>query len=100
MHGVSHPTPDLLVGPAPRLALDVVGTGPLVLFVHGIGGNRTNWRAQLPAFAEAYTATSLDVRGYGASADCDGPRFYEDLGHDIARVLDHFGVRQAHLVGL
>jgi len=36
---------------APRIAADCLGTGDVVLFLHGIGGNRTNWRDQLPAFA-------------------------------------------------
>ena len=35
---------------APALALDLAGdgSGGLVLFMHGIGGNRSNWRRQLP----------------------------------------------------
>ncbi|MBL0421852.1 alpha/beta hydrolase [Ramlibacter sp. AW1] len=91
---------ELRIPPAPRLALDVSGAGPLVLFVHGIGGNRGNWRAQLPAFADAYTAAAMDVRGYGDSDDWDGPLVYADLAHDIARVMDRFHVQRAHLVGL
>ena len=29
----------------PRIAVDRLGQGPLVVFLHGIGGNRTNWHA-------------------------------------------------------
>lgn len=94
------PSPTRYISGAPRLAADVAGQGPLILFLHGIGGNRTNWRAQLPAFSDAYTAVALDTRGYGGSDDWDGPLVYEVLGHDIARVLDDFGQREAHLVGL
>ena len=94
------PSPDLYVPGSPRLAANVQGSGPLVLFIHGIGGNRTNWQAQLPDFADAYTAAALDVRGYGDSDDWNGPLVYEDLGHDLARVLNHFQARQAHIVGL
>ena len=39
------------VGPAPRIALTVHGSGPLVVFLHGIGGNRHHWNEQLPVFA-------------------------------------------------
>ena len=55
------------IGPSPRLAVDVMGTGPLLLFLHGIGGNRSNWREQLPAFAPHFTAVAWDARGYGGS---------------------------------
>jgi len=89
-----------LIGPAPRLAVERVGDGPLVVFLHGIGGNRTNWRDQLDAFAAHFTAAAWDARGYGASEDYAGPLAFDDFAGDLRRVLDHYGVRRAHLVGL
>ncbi len=88
------------VGGAPRIAVDHAGRGPLVLFMHGIGGNRTNWHDQLPTFAERFHAASWDARGYGASDDYEGPLDFADFARDVARVLDHFNARKAHLVGL
>jgi len=35
-------TTDYVPG-TPRIAVDHLGAGPLVVFMHGIGGNRTNW---------------------------------------------------------
>ena len=85
----------------PALAYDSAGSGAVVLFLHGIGGNRTNWREQLPAFAAAgYHAVAWDARGYGDSQDYDGPLEFPDFSNDLARLLDHLQVRQAHLVGL
>lgn len=84
----------------PRLAVDWQGSGPLVVFLHGIGGNRTNWHDQLPAFAPYCTAVAWDARGYGLSDDYDGPLDPIDFAHDLIRVLDHYGAPQAHLVGL
>ena len=49
--------PTVRIGPAPYLALDVAGEGELLLFLHGIGGNRTVWADQLPAFAPFFTAS-------------------------------------------
>lgn len=93
-------TTAFIPGP-PRLAYDAVGQGPLVVFLHGIGGNRSNWQDQLPALAAAgYRAVSWDARGYGLSDDYEGPLHFEDFSHDLARALDHFGVARAHLVGL
>src|SRR5665213_2238746 len=90
---------DIIPGP-PRIAVDHVGAGELVIFLHGIGGNRTNWHDQLPAFAEYFHAISWDARGYGKSDDYDGPLDFGDFAADLARVLDYFGAARAHLVGL
>jgi len=89
-----------LIGPAPRIAVEHMGTGPLLVFLHGIGGNRTNWRDQLPVFARRFHAVAWDGRGYGQSDDYDGPLSYDDFCRDLVRVLDHFKADKAHLVGL
>jgi 3-oxoadipate enol-lactonase len=86
--------------PSPHIAVDRQGNGPLVIFLHGIGGNRTNWRDQLPAFAPHYTAVAWDARGYGDSEAPDQPWHFADYSADLLRVIDHFGAAQAHLVGL
>ena len=84
----------------PKLAYDHRGNGEAVLFLHGIGGNRTNWRDQLPVFAADHHAVAWDARGYGLSDDYDGPLDFGDFAHDIVRLLDHLGVDSAHIVGL
>ncbi len=86
----------------PSLAFDLAGDGrgELVLFMHGIGGNRSNWRTQLPSFAERFSCVAWDARGYGDSDDYDGPLAFDDFVADVLRVLDHFGVAKGHLLGL
>ncbi len=90
---------DFLPG-QPRIAYDHQGAGPVVLFLHGIGGNRTNWHDQLPAFADRFHAVAWDARGYGLSDDYSGPLAFADFSDDLARLLDHLGVEAAHIVGL
>jgi 3-oxoadipate enol-lactonase len=90
----------ILIEPRPRIAVDVQGDGPLLIFLHGIGGNRSNWRDQLPVFAAAFTAIAWDARGYGASDDDEGPLDFADFSADLLRVLDHFRAERAHLCGL
>jgi 3-oxoadipate enol-lactonase len=92
-------TTDIIPG-APRIEVDHTGAGPLLIFLHGIGGNRTNWHDQLAEFAAHFHAVAWDARGYGASDDYDGPLDFGDFAVDLARVLDHFGAARAHLVGL
>ncbi len=70
------------------------------MFLHGIGGNRTNWRAQLAYFGRAYRAVAWDARGYGDSDDYDGPFEFAQVSDDLRRLLDALAVEQAHLVGL
>jgi len=94
------PSPTFRIPPTPHLAVDVEGEGPLLIFMHGIGGNRTNWRAQLPAFAPHFKAVAWDARGYGASDDYDGPLAFDDFVVDLKRVIEWFGEPRAHLVGL
>ena len=88
------------IGPAPFIAVDYMGTGPLVIFLHGIGGDRSTWAYQLTAFAEAgYCAVAWDARGYGESDDYHGPLSFTDIADDLARVIDAFAVDKAHIVG-
>jgi 3-oxoadipate enol-lactonase len=88
------------IGPAPFIAVDHAGSGELLVFLHGIGGNRRNWQDNLPEFAKHWHAVAWDARGYGESDDYDGPLDFADFSRDLARVLDHFHAAQAHLVGL
>ena len=84
----------------PRLALDRAGSGSLVFFLHGIGGNRTNWTAQLEALGDSFHAVAWDARGYGDSDDYEGPLDFGDFARDALRVLDRFEAGKAHFVGL
>ena len=89
------------IGPAPRLAVSFAGHGPLVLFLHGIRGNRRNWFGQIEAFAAAgFTAAAWDARGYGESDDYAGGLQFDHLAVDVLRVVEHFSAQKIHLVGL
>lgn len=84
----------------PRLALDEAGDGPLLLFLHGVGGRRGNWRRQVEHFGRRCHAVAVDARGYGDSGDVDGPRAFTDFADDVVRVMDALGADRAHLCGL
>src|SRR6185437_7477566 len=89
-----------LVGASPRICFDHVGRGELVIFLHGIGGNRTNWHDQLLAFSPHFHAVACDCRGYGGSDDYEGPLEFSSFADDVVRVMRYFGVDNAHIVGL
>ncbi|MFN3937345.1 MAG: alpha/beta fold hydrolase [Gemmobacter sp.] len=86
----------------PRLALTLTpeAEGPLVLFLHGIGGGRDNWQPQLAALSGRHRAAALDLRGYGGSTLGFGPSTVDLYCEDILRVADHLGADRLVLVGL
>ncbi len=84
----------------PRIALERAGAGVPAIFLHGIGGNRTNWSEQLPVFGRHFHAIAWDARGYGDSDDYEGALDFGDFAADLTRVVDHFGAPRAHLIGL
>jgi 3-oxoadipate enol-lactonase len=90
----------VFVEPAPRLAVSVAGSGELVLFLHGIRGNRRNWAGQLEFFSQRFKAAAWDARGYGDSDDYDGPLQFEYFTGDVMRVAEHFKAAKLHLIGL
>jgi 3-oxoadipate enol-lactonase len=85
---------------SPGLAVDAAGAGELLLFLHGIGGNRTNWSRQLQRFGDSFLAVAWDARGYNGSEDYEGPLDFSDFARDILRVLKFYRRKRLHLVGL
>lgn len=86
----------------PRIAYAHCGDGAeSVLFLHGIGGNKTNWSEQLRYFSDlGYSAIAWDIRGYGDSDDYEGAFDFEEISADLIRLMDELGIEQAHFVGL
>ena len=81
-----------------RLAYEVAGAGPPLVFVHGFSLDRRMWAAQVDAFAGRCLVVRYDLRGFGES----GPATAEPYAHvdDLAALLDHLAIDRAHVVGL
>jgi pimeloyl-ACP methyl ester carboxylesterase len=87
----------------PRLAISItpdLGDDRLCLFLHGIGGGRTNWLAQLATVGTTMRAAALDLRGYGDSTLGPRPSTVDDYCADILRVAERLDARRLVLVGL
>src|SRR5690349_12147262 len=50
-----------------RVAYALVGRGPLIVLLHGLGGTADVWQPLLPTLAAAYTVLCPDLIGFGAS---------------------------------
>ena len=92
----------LLIDDLPRLAVSVTPAmdGPLVLFLHGIGGGRSNWAAQLGVVGHTWRAAALDLRGYGDSTLGPTQSTIDEYCADILRVRAVLGADKLVLVGL
>ena len=83
-----------------RLHVAELGSGPLVVLLHGFPEFWWSWRHQMLALAEGgYRAVAPDLRGYGASDK--PPRGYDalTLAADIAGLVRALGERDAIVVG-
>ena len=77
-----------------------LGTGPLVLLLHGFPQFWWAWHQQLIDLADAgYRAVAVDLRGYGASDK--PPRGYDSptLAADMAALVTSLGESDAMVVG-
>lgn len=96
------PTEERRIDDLPRLALTTAGVSgrALCLFLHGIGGNRHNWKIQVAVASGIMPAAAMDLRGYGDSTL--GPRqsTVDDYCDDIRRVMQVTGAERVVLVGL
>ncbi len=76
-----------------------VGDGPeTILYLHGIGGDRTSFDAQIGAFGPGFTHVAWDMPGYGDSAPLPDMTFGA-LADAALRVLNDLGTNAAHIVG-
>jgi len=76
-----------------------VGSGPVVVLLHGMGGNTANWAFQMPALAQKYRVIVPDMVGFGRS---DKPFINYRIGtyaDFLDKFLDELKVEKASLVG-
>ena len=72
----------------------------MIIFLHGIGGNKKNWTENLIFFSQKFLSVAWDTRGYGESEDYEGDLNFEDILDDLLTVFKHFNRNKAHIVGL
>lgn len=73
------------------IAVNISGSGPVILCVHGWPERSWSWRHQQDHFAgKGYTVAAMDVRGYGDSAKPKEISAYtlKALAADVAAVAD------------
>lgn len=80
---------------------DTGGSGPAVVFSHGLMMDHDMFAPQVAAFRDQYRCITWDERGHGETAGDElQPFSYYDSADDLAALLGHLGVEQAVLVGM
>jgi len=78
------------------------GAGAPVVLVHGFtGAIQCCWieNGIVEELARDHRVIALDLRGHGLSDKPRNPAAYDEIGEDVIRLLDHVGLRRAHVVG-
>lgn len=73
---------------------DIHGEGPPLLLIGGLGFGRWSWFKQVPAFSRHFRTITFDVRGERRLENG-----VADLVTDVVALLDHLGVKKAHVLG-
>ncbi|WP_292633222.1 alpha/beta fold hydrolase, partial [Mesorhizobium sp.] len=84
-----------------RIALNVreSGTGPLMLFFHGITSNSAVFAPLMAQLSARFTTVAVDQRGHGLSDKPESGYEANDYADDIASLIRAFGQGPAILVG-
>lgn len=80
--------------------LDGPAAAPVLVLSNSLGTTLDMWEPQVAAFAARFRVLRYDTRGHGDSTAGPGPYSIAQLGGDVVRLLDHLGVKRAHLCGL
>lgn len=86
----------------PRNACDLYyeshGSGPAIVFAHGLGGNHLSWWQQVPHFRERYTCVTFAHRGFAPSVEAPGGPGLSAFIDDLSALIDHLELPTVRLV--
>lgn len=91
-------TPGHLARPFGRLYYEVTGSGPPIVFAHGLGGNHLSWWQQVAHFGRTHRCITFSHRGFAPSDSIVGGPDPEDYADDLAALIAHLEVDRPVLV--
>jgi len=74
--------------PGASLYYEVHGSGPAIVFAHGLGGNHLSWWQQVAHFAPKYTCVTFAHRGFSPSTPVPGTEAPDAYADDLAALVD------------
>lgn len=82
-----------------RTAFFDAGTGPAIVFLHGLAGNATHWIHIAPHFADRFRVVGLDLPGCGETEEPRDGYSLHGYGEHVRALMDLLGIERATLVG-
>jgi pimeloyl-ACP methyl ester carboxylesterase len=89
---------DFLILDDAEIYYEIIGNGPPLIFIHGLGGNHLSWWQQIPFFVERFTCVTFSHRGFSLSKNHSnkyGARIFAD---DLSALIDHLQLKEVNLV--
>jgi len=77
----------------------VIGSGPPLVFAHGLGGNHLSWWQQVAHFARSHTCVIFAHRGFPPSSPVPGSTAPDAYADDLSALIEHLGLKDVTLVG-
>ena len=91
--------PKFLQRPDGNLAYDVVGDGPPLFLLTGLGGSRGYWANLVTMLAREFTLVLHDHMCTGQSEGQRSEHTVVALANDVLALMDHLGIEKAHFLG-
>lgn len=85
--------------PGCRVYYEATGSGPALVFAHGLGSNHLTWWQQVPHFAGRYTCVTFAHRGYQPGSPIPGGPDPREFAGDLAALLEQLQLADVRLVG-
>jgi pimeloyl-ACP methyl ester carboxylesterase len=82
-----------------RVAYQDVGTGEVLLLIHGMAGSSATWRAIIPELSKKYRVLAPDLLGHGESTKPRGDYSLGAFAASLRDLLDELGISRATVVG-
>ena len=97
--GTEWPSRVTSVPGASLLVRDTGGPGPVIVFLHGLGGHAMEWWPLVSHLQAQYRAVGVDQRGHGASTTRPDDLSRAAFVNDAVAVIESLGVGPVVLVG-
>jgi pimeloyl-ACP methyl ester carboxylesterase len=83
-----------------RLSVEVLGTGPDVIFIPGYASSREVWRAEAERLSSTRRVHMVQLAGFAGElwVHCDGP-FVQPVIDELARYIDEAGLQAPAVIG-
>lgn len=94
--------PRIITSSGSAVGYEAMGAGEAtpIVFLHGVGSDKSAWRPQLTHFGKTRRAVAFDYPGYGDSDPAPEGTTRDDYASAIVSVLHELEIDRAHICGL